>query len=149
MKPFYSCGVFLSILSYRFFPQEAKHISAAAQRMRTDLRGQLSNSFKIPAAFWTPAAQEASGFFGCQAQQDENDNQTYCAYDSPFGIKKKLTRQPHSSGSSSKKQSTEIPPMPMMSAKPASTIRGTNSASSRTGIHQAGLLCSVSIYLSS
>jgi hypothetical protein len=147
MKPLYCYGVFLSILSYRFFPEEEKDISPAAKRMRSDLHEQVSNSFKIPATVRTPVAQEASGFFGCQAPQDENGIQTYCAYDIPFGIKKKLTGQPPSSDSSLKKQSTESPPMPMMSARPASTIHGTKSASSRSGIHQARLLCSVSIYL--
>jgi hypothetical protein len=34
---------------------------------------ELSDSFKIPASFWTKLAQDASSFFGCQDNRDVDE----------------------------------------------------------------------------
>ena len=78
-------GLFLPILSLRFFPPDAKDPSAEAALLQAEVRRRLSSTFKIPEAFWTPVAQKASGFFGCQDREDVDGLQRYSMYD-------KLTR---------------------------------------------------------
>jgi len=43
-----------------------------ADLIRLGVRDELSNQFMMPAVFWSPVAQEASGFFGCQDTRDDN-----------------------------------------------------------------------------
>ena len=74
-------GLFLPILSPRFFPPDAKEPSAEAELHQAEVHRRLSSTFKIPEAFWTPVAQEASGFFGCQDHEDADGLQRYSMYD--------------------------------------------------------------------
>ena len=89
-------GLFLPILSPRFFPPDAKDPSAEAALLQAEVRRRLSSSlsstFKIPETFWTPVAQEASGFFGCQDREDADGLQRYSMYDKLIRTKMMLMR---------------------------------------------------------
>jgi hypothetical protein len=75
----------------RFFPPDATHESTVAERLQAEVRERLSSTFKIPAAFWTPVAREASGFFGCQDHHDKDGSPIYCVYGYLSGMENALT----------------------------------------------------------
>ncbi|TKA72098.1 hypothetical protein B0A49_03784 [Cryomyces minteri] len=62
-------------------PQLIVFLSYDALARSHRLREAVSNRFLIPPAFWTLVAQEATGFFGCEANAIANDGASaYCSW---------------------------------------------------------------------